>query len=199
MDTNRTGMKLIKLLAVAAIAIASSSASATIYNYDFTWDGSNLTTNQSSAGNTLLVGDTVNASFHAAGSDYWTTGPGDYIWAPINIEDGGTRIGDMSWIFSLDGSVVDSGSWLDVEDAAVHITQSSYPSTNISFDQLSWSYVFKSSTTTTNQLGNILFDNFGSLSPAVYVRSQAVPEPSGLLLLGLGLFSICLIRRNKAK
>lgn len=192
-------MKLTKLLGAAAIAIASSSASATIYNYDFTWDGSNLTTNQSSAGNSLLAGDTVNASFHAAGNDYWTAGPGDYIWAPILIDDGGTRIGDMSWIFSLDGSVVDSGSWLDVQDSAFHITQSSYPSTNISFDQLSWSYIFESSTTTTNQLGSIFADTFGSLSPAVYVRSQAVPESSGLFLLGLGLLSICLVRRNKAK
>lgn len=192
-------MKLTNLLGVAAIAVASSSASATIYNYDFTWNGTNLTTNASAAGNVLLVGDTVNASFNAAGNDYWTATPSDFIWAPIGVQDAGARYGDMSWIFSLNGNVVDSGSLLNFSDLFVHITQSSHASTNIAFDQLTWSYIFNGSTASTNLLGSLIDDNFGSLSPAVYVHNQEVPEPSGLLLLGLGLVSISMMRRNKAK
>lgn len=173
-------------------------ANAETYAYDFTYDGTKTTVNQSAEGNTFEIGDKVTATFNAFGNDYWSAEAGTYIWTPIGVHpDSGTRIGNLTWNFSLDGSSVYSGSEYNTTSVHVHIPQNITITTNtINFDQLFWEYTltdsFPDETSTpgttaplTNTLQGLILENLETSSPGVTYHSPEAETDFYALLVGV--------------
>ncbi len=200
--TNKGGLGMkrkifIMVMAFCVLGLAAYAGAAT-YSYDFTYDGTFMTTNTSAAGNNIVIGDQVEVAFNAAGTGYWSLNAGQSIWEPINVNpDSATRTGDLYWTFYLDGVAVDSGFQLDQQSSMVHFPQHVTASKTINFDRLYWIYTLDNSTGTENVLQGLIFGSSADLSPAVYhVGAATVPEPLTILLLGLGLLGVAVTRRT---
>lgn len=159
----------------------NGSVSAQTYSYDFTYDGESTTVNETAEGQTFEIGDTITATFNAYGNDFWSTEAYASIWTPIAIHpDSGTRIGDLDWTFSLDGSDVYSGSDENTYSSNVHIPGRVSTPNAIEFDKLYWEYTLNETTPSeytepgattplTNTLKGLDFDGNGAeLNGATY-------------------------------
>lgn len=185
------------LLAICALLL-SHAASAATYSFDYSYDGSAVTQNVSAAGSSVVVGDNVVATYHAAGNGYWHAPADTMIWTPQEMIEAGDRVGDLSWTFLFNGVAVDSGSSTGQSSQSVHIPQPAFTSRDINFDTLTWTYVLTSSTAPGNTLDGGDF-GLSSLSGASYV-AMPVPEPEtyAMVLCGLGLVGAIARRRRQA-
>lgn len=198
------------ILSAAIVAVCTVSASfvvhATTFEYDYTYDGSSLTTNQTAAGSALAISDVVTLTLHAQGNDFWSASANQNVWAPIAMNEEATRTGDANWSFLLDGAVVDSGSYSNQVSEFVHIVNFTNPTVAINFDEFMWTFTLTNlaltnEIVTTNTLGEIFFtpNPFWEGGAPTYTRVQnQIPEPTSLALLGLGLAGLCLARRRKS-
>lgn len=190
------------LSAIGSLGISHGVHAATYY-FDYTYDGSSTFINLSAAGSAFVVGDTIEATYRAAGTGYWTAPAGAFIWTPQGIDEPGTRVGDLSWVFSDNGSTVDSGSANGLASAAVHIPQNFAPSVSILFDKLVWEYTLTSSDAATNTLNGFDFGfgaNLGYFDSNIqYVAAAPIPEPEtyAMLLAGLGMLGFAARRRKQ--
>ncbi len=187
-----------KFFAGAAGFLFSSTLLAASFTYDFTYNGSTVTTNASAAGSVLNIGDNVQATFRAEGDDYWQASAGAFIWTPIVVQDSGSRAGDLFWQFSLDGTVVQTGSLLDIATACCHVPSHFIVASSIAFDELFWTYAHEASTATQNVLGALIPSQFPVSGTTDYIP-VAIPEPESYAMLaaGLGLLALMVRRRRK--
>lgn len=200
-------MKLMQLKTIAAAAAIvvtglAQSAHAANYSFDYTYNGTNTFTNQSAAGSSFTVGDTVTATFNADGAGYWDVSGGRSIWTPLQLNETGTRFGDLSWTLFNNGVLVDSGAALGQSSMYIHIPQPVYIPGAVQFDKLVWTYTLTSSDAPGNTLntGNFGYgpDLMGGWGGQIsYVAAVPEPETYALMLVGLGLVG-SIARRRKA-
>lgn len=193
-----------RFIAVAALAISSNAVIAANYTYDYTYNGSSLIENLTAADSQLAVGDTVKLNLHAT-NGYWSASAGQNIWAPIGMNESGTRVGDAVWSFLMGGSTLNSGSYSAQVSEYAHITNFTNPSIAVDFDELAWTFTLTGYTPTDpNDPANTLRSIFGQQTGFLpdygptFVRGNSVPEPSGMALLGLGLIGLLAARKRKA-
>jgi hypothetical protein len=191
-----------------SVAFLSLSAQATTFSYDYTYDGSTLTTNQTSEGSPLAVGDVVNLTLHTQGSDYWSATAGQDLWAPISMQEAADRTGNATWSFLMNGFVLDSGSYFGQTSSAAHIINFTDPSIDVNFNEFKSSFTLTAYSlldagVTTNTLGPIFTMAAGSpeafyIDTPTYVASVPEPETYAMMLAGLGLMG-AIARRRKGK
>lgn len=191
---------LLAIAAAAAMLAGPMAANAVPIVYDYTYNGTSVTTNQSAAGTQLLTGDVVDLTVRSFGSDFWSWAGGN-LWAAILMPESATRIGNLSWSLLLNGATVASGSYAAQSHSFVHIANP-FLVAAVSFDELHWQYTSVSSTSSTNALGGLIIGNDGSPfftgGPVYNVGSIAVPEPGTIALFGLGLAGLLWMRRRRA-
>lgn len=194
-------MSLVRSI-VAAVAIIGTGAAtaAPTHVYDFTYNGSAVSANQSAAGSALLIGESVGFTMRALGNDHMVVNAGNEVWIPISMVESGVRTGDLAWSFLLDGATVHSGSADNQNSAFVHIPQNLSALLGLVFDEVRWEYLLDASTSATNTLGSIFNGSQPFLSGNVtYVAvpdQSAVPEPASLLLIGAALAALGATRRT---
>ena len=184
----------------AALLVLSTPAHAALIDhvYDVGYDG--VTYTESYTGDlSLEQGGTVQLNFIAATNDYWNAMAAGTFWSALRVGTSGTRVGDYSWSYLLDGVSVASGSSLANASSSVHFINyvSSYTGM---FDLLAIDYTLTSSTT--GDTNTLITDPSYWWGPtpftARYVDNASVPSPSILALMGLGLAGIGWSRRKKA-
>lgn len=205
-------MKWSKFLCIASLFALSHGAQAATLTFDYTYDGSSVIVNQAAYGQSMAVGDTVEATFRADGNGYWDTVENDYgmfIWTPIAINEEATRTGNLSYAFYLDGEMKLSGSVNGGTSVFNHIPDPVFLSSPLSFDLLTWSYTLVSSTSVSNVFNNN-FENLAALTgiseDIVTAKYTAIPAPAAvplpaalpLMLSGLGLLGFAARRKRTA-
>jgi len=190
-----------KLSFFSAVFLAlSTSAHAIIIDhvYNVGYDGTAYTESYTGDLN-LEQGGTVQLNFIAATNDYWNAMSAGTFWSPLSAGNNGTRIGDYSWTYLLDGAGVASGSVLASNSLYAHIINNVGAYTGM-FDLLAIDYTLTSSTT--GDANTLIADPsiFWSPTPftAQYVDNASVPTPATLALFGLGLAGLGWSRRKKA-
>ena len=179
------------LVALGALSVAPVSNAAN-FVFDYSWDGSSLTVNQApTAGQSLSIGDTVDAYYHAVGG-YWTA-TGANIWAAVSLFEGGMRSGDYNWSASDNGALVASGNLSNVETGFVHIGTDNFGvPVGTQFDLYGWSFTLASSTASGNTFSGSNFTGSGDPLAnwgGTTFNTAPVPEPEtyAMMLAGLGL------------
>lgn len=180
-------------------------AKATVFNYDLTFDGTNVSVDPGSdtpGGSVFSAGDSFNLNFRASGNSFWRVdGTFANQFAPFTflLEESGDRTGNVNSIFSLDGSQTEQIIETNVFQSEIHMGAQFWAlGTGLEFDAVSMTYELLTSTATTtiNTLADI-FEGFGQ-PDSPFFRSQAisfvsnvpssqVPLPPTLLLIFLGL------------
>lgn len=186
-----------------AVSYSNQALSAHI-DFDLTHDGGSTTALVPGSVDPLLyslnVGDDFTYTVSALGDDYWQVNNNFSPFFALSVSDSGTRTGDFSIDYFLDGSHVTGTVMNNLNSSSIHIGNTSDLFTGTSFDEIMMTYELLSSTAATDiiQTREFLisisdYQNNGSLT---YI--SAVPVPAAAWLFGSGLIGLVGLVRRKA-
>ena len=195
-------MSISNLLKVAALlGLMSSSTMAATYSTTLDYSGLNTYVEQAGGtvfGTDIIVGDTVSVTHQlAATNDYWSLS-GTSLWAPVVVDEFGTRTGDTSLSFYKDGFLVGSGSTLNSNTNDFHIGDTvSGLVAGLQFDTMVFNYLLGATTSGSNILNTQLLTHW--TQGVTYTSGvSAVPIPAALFMFAPALLGFMGFRR-KAK
>jgi len=198
MMTVRTHLMLGAFFGCTFLASTTASAIPADHVYEVAFDGTSYSESYSGDLN-LEQGGTVQLRFSADTNDYWDSMSGGSFWSALYLGNSGTRHGDYSWTYSLDGSTVDSVQVLNNGSSFAHFINDIGVYSGM-FDLLTIDYTLNSSTT--GDANALISDPSFWWNPLPFTASYvdnaegSVPAPATLALLGLGLFGLGLQRRR---
>lgn len=209
-----------------AAGIVAGAAQAATYNFDLVYDGTGLSYaagSDATVGTTLNPGDNFTLTVAAAGDSYFSVNTTDSYYYPLTffVEPAGSRYGDVTTTFSLDGTTVDQDVETNIGQASIHIGTQYYSFTaGMAFDTVVMEYTFNSgpagtisdhSTTVYPDWVSDLAGDFGFLATPsedtffaarssidyVDVPMSAVPLPASFPLIAGALAMMGLVFRRR--
>jgi len=191
-----------------ALLMFTSPAHAVAFNFEITFDGTNATIDPTSdpiVGASLEAGDSFTLDIHASGDDFWRfdTETLTSLPAAFTVIDAGVRRHDYTITTFLDGAIVDQTIALTSQQASLALGGSLFTFSAGRFDRFVQEYQlievnFATSTIIQPEPDFFRDTPFFRDSRITYVStSTAVPEPSSLFGLGLGLVTIGFLSRRR--
>ena len=208
-------MRIIATLAASAALFITSAAQAAVFNYDISFDGTNVIINPGSdtpAGSSFAIGDSFSLTFSATGNSFWRVLSDYDAFVPLSfsVAGSGTRTADIDTQFLLDGAVVNSTMETGVSQASVHIGAQNFDlNAGLEFDTitLNWELTALSDAALATVINDVVdvFSGFGQNGIAPFFRANAiefvtdaaVPLPGAALLFGSALVAGAAARRRK--
>ncbi len=205
-------MKLNVMVTTAALALmAASAANAATYNYGYTYNGSTMVLDASSAdptGQAIAIGDTFTLVLKAQANKAWQANASfrTSFDGSVNVTGCATRTGNMSATRSLNGASGGNTTINPLYQGCVHAGGQNveYTSGEI-FDELTISYTLldDGGVGTTIQKSGLIFGGFWQNANISYIdvadeSVSEVPLPAAGWMLLVGLGGMMAFRRKSA-
>jgi hypothetical protein len=211
-------MTIQAITAAAVLFAGTTSVNAATFNFDFTFDGTDVSQNAGSDtpdGTVLDVGDLFIINLLTAGSDFWKVDGEFSQFVPMSfaVSAGAIREAFIKTTWLLDGVVQNMVSETVFQEY-FHVGSQSWDlSDGLMFDQviLEWEFLSiddfavlsSSAETVINASGADIFEDFSSADrpffrdPQVTYVAAVVPLPASLPLLAAALGLIGIVRKRR--
>jgi hypothetical protein len=195
-------MKTKILASMVLLATCVCESQADIFNFSITYDGTVATVDGGSdpiMGTNLVPGDSFILDIHTQGTDFWSVSADTNlgIYASFFVLDSGTRTGNVTTTFFMNGVQVAQDIDAATAQTSVHFGADSFTLTSgLTFDQVVVNYDFISTTSTMSTIQNdgLNWSPFYNEATVVY---SAIPEPVGASTIGLLALLGLLVRKRK--